>query len=228
MNASPLCADILSKMIRSSARAILGLCILSAVVTQYHESVLGHGSPADHFFSFFTIQSNLFAATTLLVVAFAGRKHASREIVVALRGAATLYLTITCVVYSAIPSWAPQILASWVNLTVHLVAPLALIADWFSEPIALFANYLRMIAVWLAYPVTFACYALLHGALTHWYPYAFLDPRTNGPIAVAGMIFAILAFGAIVGGALLSYAPRQMALQPIRARSNPRRISRLR
>jgi hypothetical protein len=210
-------------MIRSIARAILGLCILSAVATQYHESVVLHGAPADHFFSFFTIQSNIFAAATLLLVALAGRRHANRDAVVALRGAATLYLTITCVVYSAIPSWAPQILASWVNLTVHLVAPLALIVDWFSEPIILVGSYLRTIAIYLVYPAAFAVYSLVHGAITHWYPYYFLDPRTHGYLDAVAMALAILAFGALVGGGLLSYAPRHMALQRVKARRTNRR-----
>lgn len=211
-------------MLRSSIRAILALGILSAVATQFHDSVLQYGSPADHFLGFFTIQSNVFAAVVLLFMAAGGWALAKHPVVATMRGAATLYLILTFVVYAAIPMWATRMAESWVNIIVHFAAPLAIVADWFTEPVILLfdRDRTRTVAAWLSYPVGFTVYTMIHGAQTHWYPYRFLDPEGQGYFGVAMNIATITIFCILVGLLLARFVPRQMVLQPIRVRTRAR------
>ncbi len=214
-------------MLRSVIRAILALGVLGAVATQFHDSVLQHGSPADHFLGFFTIQSNIFAAALLLLMAFGGWSLAKHPAVVTMRGAATLYLILTGVVYAAIPMWAARMAESWVNVMVHFAAPVAIVVDWFTDPVILLfdRDRVRTVSAWLAYPITFAIYTLIHGAQTHWYPYTFLDPRIQGYFAVAINLTTISIFCFVVGVLLARFVPRQVVLQPIRIRSQRSRLA---
>ena len=58
-----------------------------------------------NFFSFFTIQSNILAATLLVLTALIRRDERSRSFD-AVRGAATFYITITFVVFALLLSGA--------------------------------------------------------------------------------------------------------------------------
>jgi hypothetical protein len=71
--------------------AVAGLT-LAAVVAQLYDSI-HRGRSVVNFFSFFTIQSNLLAVVTLVAAAFTAR-------LASLRGAVTLYLATTGIVYA--------------------------------------------------------------------------------------------------------------------------------
>jgi hypothetical protein len=85
----------------------------------------------------------------------------------------------------------------------------ALLAIWIIDPPVLRANYVATIAAWLAYPCVYACYTLVRGSRTHWYPYGFLDPRGIGLPGVAGAIATIAVFAALVACGLAWYAKRR-------------------
>lgn len=182
---------------------VLGLLALYAVSVQFRTSVLRGLSPAN-FGSLFTTQSTVFAA---LVLIFAPNRAG-------LRGAATLYMTITGVIYALFLAHGDRALWEWNNLVLHYLTPVALLAIWFVDPPALRSGYVATIAAWLVYPCAYACYTLARGTLVHWYPYGFLDPRGIGTGGVAGVIATIAVFAALVGYGLAWYAKhRRTALQ---------------
>lgn len=157
-----------------------------------------------NFFSFFTIESNLLAVVVLAVggaVAPRGQGWAW------LRGAATLYMVVTGIVYAALLANAEVgLVSAWVNSALHQVIPAVMVADWvFSPPWP--ARPGRRALGWLAFPLAYLAYSLSRGAVVDWYPYPFLDPRHPGGygrvalfcVALA-LVMAVLALAVGVRG----------------------------
>jgi hypothetical protein len=162
-----------------------------------------------NFFSFFTIESNVLAIVVLLIGG-AVDPQASRW--AWLRGAATLYMVITGIVYAALLANAEVgLTAAWVDSAMHQVTPAVLLADWIFFPpwpraadrkaSSREAAYRKAIA-WLAFPLVYFAYSLSRGPAADWYPYPFLDPRHPGGYGrvavfavVLAVVFALLALG---------------------------------
>jgi hypothetical protein len=131
---------------------------------------------------YFTIQSNVLYAVVALVAAI-------RPVRPVVKGAATLYITITGVVYhlllanSASPFFQGPIHRSLLhavgNQLLHTVVPLLAVVTWvlFDEHGTLRWRYA---VYWLAYPLGYLAFALLRGLVTHTYPYGFVDPTSLG------------------------------------------------
>jgi hypothetical protein len=85
-----------------------------------------------NFFSFFTIESNLMAIVVLL--AGAALDPRSRRWAW-IRGAVTLYMVVTMIVYAALLANAEVgLTAAWVNSALHQVLPAVLLVDWLCFP----------------------------------------------------------------------------------------------
>jgi hypothetical protein len=170
--------------------------------------IRGLGNPAFsevNFLSYFTIQSNVLGIVVLLAGGLldpAGRRWQL------IRGAATLYLTITCVIYAVLlANIDVQLTDKWINDTLHRVIPIVMMADWILVPVALSVTA-GLIGRWLIYPALYGAYSLIRGATVDWYPYPFLDPREQGYVSlVIGLVvmtgvFALLAVAVAVVGNL--------------------------
>lgn len=179
------------------ARLSLGLLGLVAITTQLLASIeLGRNIP--NFFSFFTIQSNILVALLLLLIGFCNLKGITGNIAF-LRGAATLYIAMTGVIYFLLLSGnedALQTTIPWVNIVLHYLMPIAVVADWIFFPARHNVPFRRAL-LWFAYPFAYAVYSFVRGAVTGWYPYPFLNPVTTGwPNVVAiSLIIAIAIIG---------------------------------
>ena len=181
-------------------RLVFAAVALLAIIVQARQS-FANGFPPANFFSFFTIQSNLFAVAVLFwTVAARGASQPSvrRDLV---RGAAVLYLSITGVVYGVLLAGYQQELQTtipWVDTVLHKIIPLVMLMDWLIEPPAHRLSFRRAF-VWLAYPVVYVTYSLLRGPLVGWYPYPFLNPaQPGGYAAVAAYSVGIAAFSLLL------------------------------
>jgi len=180
-------------------RAVFAALTLVAVAAQLSRSVSA-GFPAANFFSFFTIESNLFAAAVLLWGASGDADRRPAPVVDLVRGAATLYMGITGVVYGLLLAGYQQELQTtlpWVDIVAHRVMPLVLVADWLIDPPRRRLD-LRRALVWLAYPLLYAAYSLIRGPLARWYPYPFLDPARVGGYGVVALYCLGIAAGALL------------------------------
>ncbi|MFI7428822.1 Pr6Pr family membrane protein [Micromonospora sp. NPDC049836] len=148
---------------------------------------------------YFTIQSNLAVGVFAGYAAVrAGRDRP--EPPPALKGAVTLYITITGTVYHLVLANPASPFAMvqpdrtpgewWGNQFLHTIVPLLAVADW-----ALVDRRGRLrpryAAWWLAFPVAYLGFALVRGLLVHRYPYPFLDA---GQLGYAGVGFSALFF----------------------------------
>src|SRR3990167_9169997 len=113
-------------------KVFFGLLGLSAVVTEMVVTI-GRGTfRPENFFSYFTIESNIIAGVVFLISAwmlFKGRKSSTLDFS---RGAATLFMTITGIVFATLLSKLDVQLTAvpWDNTVLHYVIPMAILADW--------------------------------------------------------------------------------------------------
>ena len=158
---------------------------------------------------YFTIQSNLAYGV------FAGwAALRDRVAPAALKGAVTLYVAITGLVYHLVltnPASGFSVgpvdrtpVEAIGNQLLHTVVPLLAVLDWLIFDQRRRFRW-RYAAYWLAFPLGYLGFALVRGLITHTYPYPFIDVRELGyaGVALSAVFFAVafwllgLAFVAI-------------------------------
>lgn len=183
-------------------RVFAGLITLAAVCLQYWLLVRGLSGPAAvrstiRFFSFFTILSNLIAASALLVPPLwpssaLGSFLARPSVRTGIAG----YTVVVGVVYYLLLVGLSERagLPLIVEHVLHAVTPPLFLLDWlmFVDKRAL--DWRAGVAS-LGFPLVYGAYTLAHGATTGWYPYPFLDVETLGYARVAlNMVGLITAY----------------------------------
>ncbi|RNI25087.1 Pr6Pr family membrane protein [Flexivirga caeni] len=189
-------------------RSLVAGLIAVTVVVQLVVA-LGRKPPATagNFFSYFTIQSNVIVAVVLATATVIRLRGAAPGWLDQLRGAATVYISITGVVYALLLSNVDvNTPLPWANVVLHYFVPVATVVDWLVD-LPERVIELRWALVWLAYPLAYLAYTLLRGQLVDWYPYPFLDPRPHGYGHVAVMSCCV-ALAAAVFVALVAAATR--------------------
>ncbi|MFI5662629.1 Pr6Pr family membrane protein [Streptomyces sp. NPDC051684] len=129
--------------------------------------------------SYFTIQSNILVLLcSLSLVVRPGRNGPLWRV---LRLDTLLGITITGLVFAIV--LAPQVhlegVSLWITVGLHYVAPPMTLVGWL-----LFGPRGRIDGVsvgWaFVWPALWIAYTLVHGAVTDWYPYPFLDVHARG------------------------------------------------
>lgn len=182
--------------VTAAYRAVFGLLVLAAIGTQLVDlSSRGVLDPL-HYFSYFTIDSNLLAAAVFLILAI--RRGERLPWFENVRGLAVICMTITGVVFSVLLSGTDVDTAiPWVNNVVHSVMPIVVAVDWLLDPPRVRLTY-RQGLTWVAFPAIWLVYTLVKGLIVGKYPYPFLDPANGGYGTVAIYVVAILAAMALV------------------------------
>jgi hypothetical protein len=202
-------------------RTLFGLLALSAIVTEiatlHERGTLDLGN----FASYFTVESNVYAGVVLVVSGFALTARGEAAWLALLRGAATLYLAITGLVFSLLLAGLEGVeftAVPWDNLVLHYLMPVAVVADW------LLAPPVRRIAfpqglLWLAFPLVYVVYSLIRGHSAHWYPYPFLDPGPRGYTGVIQSSIGIALSAAVLVFVLTLLTGSGSLPERLRARS---------
>jgi hypothetical protein len=162
-----------------------------------------------NFFSYFTIQSNFFAAVVLLMSAYVLWKRKKDRQLESLRGAATLYMVVTGIIYNLLLRGdSLGTLLPWVNDILHRVFPVVMLFDWLYYPPARKFTAKEALT-WLIYPVAYAVYTLVHGPFArHWYPYPFINVALHGYGRVA-MNCLFIAISMVVLALVLARLPQR-------------------
>ncbi|MFI7069372.1 Pr6Pr family membrane protein [Micromonospora sediminicola] len=151
---------------------------------------------------YFTIQSNVAVGVFAGYTALCALRDRPEPPSV-LKGAVTLYITITGTVYHLVLANPASPFAMvqphrepgewWGNQFLHTVVPLLAVADW-----ALFDRRGRLrpryAAWWLVFPLAYLGFALVRGLVVHRYPYPFLDAGQLGydGVGVSAVGFAVV------------------------------------
>jgi hypothetical protein len=170
---------------------------LAALVAQF-VALVGRGLvPAEHFFSYFTIQSNLLVAIAAVGLALAPDRDGALWRVLRLDG--LIGISVTGVVYTTVLR-VPDHLHGWAAATdavFHYAVPLATVLGWLAFGPRPRCD-VRTVAWSLVWPVAWIIYTLLHGSVTHWYPYPFIDVTVHGYGLVLLNAFAVAAVLALM------------------------------
>jgi hypothetical protein len=192
------------KMKRRSAALFLAVICWLGLVLQIITAVLrAHREGTSvlttlwHLIGYFTITTNTIVAVlfTTLAASRPGTaiSWASRPGVLA---ATTVHIAFVGIAYSVLlrGTWHPQGLSLVADEIVHDVVPLLTLLFWFR-----YAPKGRLrwgqLPHWLSYPAAYLAYALIRGAAEGWYPYYFIDVKTQGYPAtfrMAGVIMVVL------------------------------------
>ena len=214
-------------------RIAVAALIVAAIVGQLTLSLgywaakggVDSGTHLVHFFSFFTIDSNILSVVALLIGAYflLFRKGANPAAYNVFLAAVATYMITTGVVYNLLLRGIdlPQgSTLGWSNEVLHVIAPLWLLIDWLFAPgRAPIANS----QLWkiLVFPLVWCVYTLVRGPLVadtvygkpYWYPYPFLNPNNSdeGYVTVAFYVILItLLISAAAAGVL--WVSRRKAL----------------
>jgi hypothetical protein len=207
-------------------RLTMAALILAAVVTEFRNAM--RTVPADgsstativtNFFSYFTIESNLFAFAALVAggVWALTRKSQEPMWIATLFAAATTFMTITGIVYNLLLRGIALATTPWANEVLHLIGPVFLVVDLLFAPPRRRLPW-RTVGVVIAFPILWVVYTLLRGEnvvapLTGdgwWYPYPFLDPHAqDGYLVVALYVAGIAATFTLVASGVVSVGRRR-------------------
>lgn len=145
-----------------------------------------------NYFSYFTVLSNVGTVVVLAVGGLLDPQGLRWQLV---RGAVTLYMVITGIIYAVLLSGIEVgIHGQWTNDVVHRIMPVVILLDWVLVPARRRISEAQSL-VWLAFPLVYGIYTLIRGPFVDWYPYPFLDPRGQGYVALLiGLVVLTTAF----------------------------------
>ncbi|HEX4401064.1 MAG TPA: Pr6Pr family membrane protein [Galbitalea sp.] len=207
------------KLLFAILRLVVAVGIIAAVIAQLHRSlevwpsqgVTNTTFQIVNFFSFFTIESNVFSVVVLAIGAiFVFMKRDDPRWYTIFRVMVVTYMGVTGIVYNLLLRGIelPQgTTVEWSNEVLHVVAPAYLIIDWLFAPgrTPLPWRTIRAIVifpiVWAGYTLIRAPFAIDERTNKPWYPYPFLDPSlaNEGYWSVAFYVVLIAIFFGLVG-----------------------------
>ena len=130
--------------------------------------------------SFFTVQSNILSGLTCALLARTPNRDGGLWRPVRL--ASLFGITVTGIVYATVlakihePHGWRETLA---NTVFHYIVPIMMLLGWlmFGPRPRIDARTVGLALLW---PVAWITYTLVHGAISSWYPYPFVDVATHG------------------------------------------------
>ncbi|MDB5737635.1 MAG: hypothetical protein JWO65_1303 [Sphingomonas bacterium] len=179
--------------------AVLALLVLAGLGIEYAVILAAHPgaivSATVRYLSFFTILSNMLAGIASIGIVL-GLRWAARP---GLRAAITVYILVVALIFQLLLVGLVHLspLGWWGNMLVHELVPAGWIACWLSfRP---HGHIDRNAPVrWLIFPTLYGLWTLLHGVLSGFYPYPFLDVAKFGGLAVTrNMLVVALVFAGL-------------------------------
>ncbi|MDQ7785035.1 MAG: Pr6Pr family membrane protein [Desulfomonilaceae bacterium] len=168
------------------------------------------------YFSYFTILSNILVAVCLTFSCSEPRTPMGKLVNgPGLRTSAAVYIIVTGTVYVVfLRALSPPGLVLFIaNVLLHYVVPALYVVDWL---IFVPKGMLRwnQVLYRLAFPLLYAAYTFIHGALTGFYPYYFINAAKLGyPAVLLNCLYLMVTFVAL--GSVLTATDRWMGRRKI-------------
>ncbi|MFX0046688.1 MAG: Pr6Pr family membrane protein [Candidatus Hermodarchaeota archaeon] len=165
-------------------------------------------------FKAFTIQTNFLVTIWFTLAIFWYKKPETLEKITGpLKGAFTLYITITFIFFAVFLSflYQPTGFAAFSNIIFHYITPIVFIVDWILTETKLKYKW-SYLFYWIIYPLCYLVFSFIHGTLTGNYIYYFLDISALG-------ILSYFLYLSILITAGIAIASIYIAINRIRTRS---------
>lgn len=154
-----------------------------------------------NFFSYFTILTNVLVAVAMTLPVVAANRPAGRWATSeGVRACVAMYAAVVGLVYHFLlhATWNPQGWSLIANLGLHYLMPTAMLMDWL-----MFApkGLLRWkdAGKWLAFPLAYGGWTVVHGLAADWWPYWFTDVSKLGWLRAGAYFGGLLIFFLTVG-----------------------------
>jgi len=171
-----------AKYYRRAAAAIAWF----AIVLQYCLTVTKPGAPfieaTIRYFSYFTILTNILVALALTLPWLAPQSRAGQFFDrPSVRTAILAYIIIVAVIYHYLLAklWNPQGWELVADTIEHVVTPALYVIDWMLFVPKGTVRW-KSAFIWLRFPLAYAVYSLIHGAVMGFYPYPFINVSNLG------------------------------------------------
>jgi len=164
---------------------------------------LSYGPILEWFNSFkaFTIQTNFIVTIWFtLAIIWYKKPEILEKITGPLKGAFTLYITITFIFFAVLLSflYQPTGFAAFTNLVFHYITPIAFIVDWILTETKLRYKWSYLL-YWTIYPLCYLVFSFIHGTFTGNYLYYFLDISALGILSYFLFILILVSAGLVLG-----------------------------
>jgi hypothetical protein len=158
--------------------------VVIALTVQIAEQVATNRFVPENYFAYFTIQTSIINIVVLLMTGLHGfgTTKDSRNWT-AVRAHILAYAVITASVYNlllrdvVVDPTAPPLL-QWPNEITHVWIPLYLVLDWILNPHRSQLSP-KALALGVLLPLLWVLFTLGRAELTGWYPYEFMNPRSE-------------------------------------------------
>ncbi len=170
--------------------AVLGFC-LSYLVTSQNWIDQPIIFALSNFLSYFTVQSNILAIASLIIMLTNSKSKLWRLI----KFGTAVNITITLITYWLFLSYSVPYfgLAQVTNLLIHLIIPFLYIANWLLYS-PKHIDY-KDAFIWMIYPLSYyLIFCLIKGLATNWYPYYFVDLNQFTFIQTLPYVITVAAF----------------------------------
>ena len=173
------------RVVLSVLSLIAAVAIVIALTVQIADQVVNDAFNPEEYFSYFTIQSSLGNIVVLVACGIYGlQTPRDSRLLAALRSHFLAYALVTAAVYNLLLRNLPAAERAWVssvqwpNEITHVWIPLYFVLDWLLNPHRPKLPRASL-PLGLLFPLVWFGYTLVHGHLTGWYPYAFMNPSSD-------------------------------------------------
>ncbi|GAB3914122.1 hypothetical protein GCM10011575_18470 [Microlunatus endophyticus] len=184
-----------------AAGLVLSLVLLfasGADVNSADTTVIPVGVRLLRFFSYFTVQSNILVLIASVVLMLRPTRDGTIWRVVRLDS--LLAILITGIVFATIlaPLVHPEGADFIANALLHYICPWLTLVVWLVVGPRPRVSWVTIPAAFI-WPAAWIAYTLIHGAISGWYPYPFLDVTQLGYPRTALNVLLILVGAAVIG-----------------------------
>ena len=191
-------------------RIATSLALFLAITWQITDRLINNVFRPEEYFAYFTIQTSLIAAVTLMVAGIHTlRGRAETLLLSRVRISVVSYAVVVAVVYNALlrglplAPTDPDYNYDWPtvpNEILHVWVPILILLDFI-----LTTNLVKLRGIYwvLLFPLAWLVFSILRGLATDWWAYWFLNPNDKGGLTqMIEYIFGICAF--LIVAALIS------------------------
>ncbi len=185
-----------------AVRILVGLAMIYSIGWQIQDRLINNLFRPSEYFAYFTIDSSMIAAVTLVVGGLYALKHAQDT-----RLLATVQLCVVAaaIVVSVVYNLLLRGMANDVrdgnyqwptlpNEILHVWGPIFIVLEWLVIEGAVRLNYKKIWWV-IAFPLAWLAFSIARGAITGWWAYWFINPSDKGGLTqMFTYIFGIMAF----------------------------------